>query len=329
MIFTFSGSISILGMGTPKNHLNHINPTLGFSMPSKNCLSKEFFIDPEKEQPNVVIVVGSDGHAMDVVSATMIAAKINTMTHNTSTTTTHNTPITMTSDEIGMVMLDTELDFARWKTVCDSNLILIGNPKIHITIRQLFDEEISRVDWTTSPGEVEYISNPYGNGCDILIIGGKDADARKETTEYLIDLSSDDYKKICENPCADVLCSEKCYDCDLWAMECVNGECVKDYIIKKNSSKCGYNEPTVLPSTPTFTNNYSFILNVILILAVIILIVLFYQKSIKTKTTEKKEKKESKHPKTSVCPVCGNKIEKGWTACPHCGTKLRDDTQIY
>ncbi|MGD2249245.1 MAG: S-layer protein, partial [Candidatus Methanofastidiosia archaeon] len=38
----------------------------------------EFFIDPETGQPNVVIVVGSGAAAMDVVSATMLAAKIGT-----------------------------------------------------------------------------------------------------------------------------------------------------------------------------------------------------------------------------------------------------------
>jgi S-layer protein (TIGR01564 family) len=41
----------------------------------------EFFIDPETGQPNVVIVVGSGAAAMDVVSATMLAAKIGTMTY--------------------------------------------------------------------------------------------------------------------------------------------------------------------------------------------------------------------------------------------------------
>ncbi|MGC1121060.1 MAG: S-layer protein, partial [Candidatus Methanofastidiosia archaeon] len=40
----------------------------------------DFFVDPETGQPNCVIVVGSGAAAMDVVSATMLAAKIGTMT---------------------------------------------------------------------------------------------------------------------------------------------------------------------------------------------------------------------------------------------------------
>ncbi|MGC1123144.1 MAG: zinc-ribbon domain-containing protein [Candidatus Methanofastidiosia archaeon] len=35
-------------------------------------------------------------------------------------------------------------------------------------------------------------------------------------------------------------CSNQCYGDDLWAMKCVNGVCVKDYMIEKNSSQCGY-----------------------------------------------------------------------------------------
>ncbi|MBU6998941.1 MAG: S-layer protein, partial [Theionarchaea archaeon] len=40
----------------------------------------DFFVDPETGQPTCVIVVGSGAAAMDVVSATMLAAKIGTMT---------------------------------------------------------------------------------------------------------------------------------------------------------------------------------------------------------------------------------------------------------
>jgi hypothetical protein len=35
-------------------------------------------------------------------------------------------------------------------------------------------------------------------------------------------------------------CQNQCYGDDLWAMKCVNGVCVKDYMIEKNSSQCGY-----------------------------------------------------------------------------------------
>ena len=49
-----------------------------------------------------------------------------------------------------------------------------------------------------------------------------------------------------------------------------------------------------------------------------------------TETREKKEEKtESKISKGLTCPLCKNEIRKEWAACPHCGTRLKDDTQIY
>jgi hypothetical protein len=89
-------------------------------------------------------------------------------------------------DETGLVMLDTELDFAGWKAACDYNLILIGGPVANIIVKQLVDEGISAVDWTTSPGEWEYIEAPY-DGCDILILAGMDRDATRAAAQDLID----------------------------------------------------------------------------------------------------------------------------------------------
>jgi hypothetical protein len=41
------------------------------------------------------------------------------------------------------------------------------------------------------------------------------------------------------DPCEGKICESKCDDCNYWARKCVNGDCVKDYIIEENSSKCG------------------------------------------------------------------------------------------
>ncbi|MBU7027775.1 MAG: S-layer protein [Theionarchaea archaeon] len=89
-------------------------------------------------------------------------------------------------DETGLVMLDTELDFAGRKAACDYNLILIGGPVANIIVKQLVDEGISTVDWAASPGEWEYIEAPY-DGCDILIIAGSDRDATRAAAQSLID----------------------------------------------------------------------------------------------------------------------------------------------
>jgi len=97
---------------------------------------------------------------------------------------TEITPVDI--DETGMVMLDTELDFAGWKAACNYNLVLVGGPVANIVVKQLVDEGISAVDWATSPGEWEYIVAPYG-GCDVLIIAGMDRDATRAAAQELID----------------------------------------------------------------------------------------------------------------------------------------------
>ena len=42
----------------------------------------------------------------------------------------------------------------------------------------------------------------------------------------------------CDNPCFDVSCSPECFGCDLWALKCVDGVCIQDHIIAKNSEEC-------------------------------------------------------------------------------------------
>ena len=50
-------------------------------------------------------------------------------------------------------------------------------------------------------------------------------------------------------------CSNQCYGDDLWAMKCVNGVCVKDYIIEENSTQCGY-DPCKNVKCETVCRNY-------------------------------------------------------------------------
>ena len=58
-----------------------LGATLAGAVAAQDVPSTDFFVDPDTGQPNVVIVVGSGAAAMDVVSATMLAAKIATMTY--------------------------------------------------------------------------------------------------------------------------------------------------------------------------------------------------------------------------------------------------------
>ncbi len=58
-----------------------LGATLAGAVAAQEVPGKDFFVDPATGQPKCVIVVGSGAAAMDVVSATMLAAKIGTMTY--------------------------------------------------------------------------------------------------------------------------------------------------------------------------------------------------------------------------------------------------------
>lgn len=45
------------------------------------------------------------------------------------------------------------------------------------------------------------------------------------------------------DPCEDIVCEDICINYDLYSQKCVDGECVPDQLIEKNSSNCGYIPP--------------------------------------------------------------------------------------
>ena len=86
-------------------------------------------------------------------------------------------------DETGLVVTDTDFDFAQWTTECSINIIFIGGPVVNTGVAQLVDEGISLVDWATSPGEWELIT-VYT--CEILIVAGKDRQCTSAAVENLM-----------------------------------------------------------------------------------------------------------------------------------------------
>jgi hypothetical protein len=55
-----------------------------------------------------------------------------------------------------------------------------------------------------------------------------------------------------KDPCTGIVCGNECYGTHLWKMKCFEGECIRDYIIEKDSVECGYTPPleTAEPETP-------------------------------------------------------------------------------
>ncbi len=95
----------------------------------------------------------------------------------------HDVTTPLDIDETGLVKTDAQFDFARWKSACSYNIILIGGPVANTVVSQLVDEGLSTVDWETSPGEQEYIT-VYS--CHILIVAGKDRESTSAAVHNLI-----------------------------------------------------------------------------------------------------------------------------------------------
>ena len=90
-------------------------------------------------------------------------------------------PITL--DTTALLTSDTEM--TAWKS-SDRNLILIGGPVANSIVSALVEDGLSAFNWTTSPGQWEFISAPY-NSFDVLIIAGKDREATRAAVLSLIE----------------------------------------------------------------------------------------------------------------------------------------------
>lgn len=67
------------------------------------------------------------------------------------------------------------------------NLILIGNENNNLIIKELLDKDISKVVWSRSFGQWEYLKDVFYEN-SILIVGGRDASATNQALEDLMDL---------------------------------------------------------------------------------------------------------------------------------------------
>ncbi|MBU7017758.1 MAG: S-layer protein [Theionarchaea archaeon] len=88
-------------------------------------------------------------------------------------------------DETVLVKVDTEFNFEEWKSSCPHNLILVGGPVVNSVVKKLVNEGLSKINWTVSPGHLEYIREPYGV-CSILIIAGADRECTRKAVSFLV-----------------------------------------------------------------------------------------------------------------------------------------------
>ena len=85
-------------------------------------------------------------------------------------------------DPIELIKLDIEINTASLQ----KNLILIGGPVYNSIVSDLGNMGASTVDWTSSPGEWEWIADPFGRGYDALIVAGANREETRLAAQQLV-----------------------------------------------------------------------------------------------------------------------------------------------
>lgn len=91
------------------------------------------------------------------------------------------TKVTVMPPAEPITLLDSEVDVNN----VTSNLILVGGPVANSVTAYLVDQGLSKVDWTASEGDLEYIENAFGD-YDVLIVAGKAREYTKAAAEELM-----------------------------------------------------------------------------------------------------------------------------------------------
>ncbi|NYT13724.1 MAG: S-layer protein [Candidatus Methanofastidiosa archaeon] len=91
-------------------------------------------------------------------------------------------PANVRIDPVELIKLDIEIN----TTTNTKNLILVGGPVYNDIVKDLVNMGISTVDWASSPGEWEWITDPFGRGYDVLIVAGANREETRMATEALI-----------------------------------------------------------------------------------------------------------------------------------------------
>ena len=85
-------------------------------------------------------------------------------------------------DPIELIKLDIEMNTA----ANNKNLVLVGGPVYNAIVKDLVNMGASTVDWTTSPGEWEWIADPFGRGYDALIVAGANREETRLAAQQLV-----------------------------------------------------------------------------------------------------------------------------------------------
>ena len=91
---------------------------------------------------------------------------------------------TVSIDPIELIKLDIEIN----TSTNTKNLVLVGGPVANKIVRDLDNLGESTVNWSTSPGEWEWLADPYARGYDVLIVAGANREGTKLASVELVSM---------------------------------------------------------------------------------------------------------------------------------------------
>ncbi|MDY1590963.1 MAG: S-layer protein [Methanofastidiosum sp.] len=142
---------------------------------------RSFFVDTTNGQPQSIIVVGKNAASMDSISGSLIITKIQAEAYYEDPSkglfrvNIWDREKLITYDELLME------DVAK-----NNNLILVGGPVANKLVAGLVQRGISKIDWYSSQGDIEYIPNGLYPGCDVIIVAGADREKTRTAVLQLI-----------------------------------------------------------------------------------------------------------------------------------------------
>jgi len=140
-----------------------------------------YYSDPAAT-PSVDVLMGSYFGKANSSSTDTDGAKImiSQTTIDTAQSITYTKNVNI--DPIELIKLDIEMNTA----ANNKNLVLVGGPVYNAIVKDLVNMGASTVDWTTSPGEWEWIADPFGRGYDALIVAGANREETRLAAQQLV-----------------------------------------------------------------------------------------------------------------------------------------------
>lgn len=181
--FTINGPENYFSVTIQDIDFGKANTTLN-SQPSETPAYDQlhgYYGDSEIEEPTEIIIDTYFGRAnSDTTDADGAKIMVSQTTVDTAQSITYTKSVNI--DPIELIKLDIEINTASLQ----KNLVLVGGPVYNSIVRDLGNMGASTVNWATSPGEWEWIADPFGRGYDVLIVAGANREETRLAAQQLV-----------------------------------------------------------------------------------------------------------------------------------------------